>query len=71
MGHMPKAHPPLSHMKKHGYKGPRQLRGAGLGGFRNAKRFGGGEHEGMRGAKRPHASPMKPPSIGVPRPTPK
>lgn len=64
---MTRAHAHLSVMKKHGYKGPRQSHGAGFGGFRNAKRFGGGEHEGVRGAKRPHASPSKQPSIGVPR----
>jgi len=45
------AGPPVWAMKKHGYQGPRQSHGAGFGGFRNAKRFGGGEHEGVRGAK--------------------
>lgn len=66
---MPPAQSPLSIMKKHGYKGPRQSHGAGFGGFRNAKRFGGGEHEGVRGGKRPHTNPPKLPSNGVSRTT--
>jgi hypothetical protein len=58
-------------MKKHGYKGPRQSHGAGFGGFRNAKRFGGGEHEGVRGGKRTHIAQSVQPKIGVRRTTPK
>lgn len=50
---------PVSRMKKHGYKGPRQSHGSGFGGFRNAKRFGGGEHEGVRGGKSAKSGPPR------------
>lgn len=69
---MAAAHAPLWCMKRHGYKGPRQSHGAGFGGFRNAKRFGGGEHEGVRGAKCTGGSPpRRKASDRVPRETPK
>lgn len=56
-------------MKKHGYKGPRQSHGAGFGGFRNAKRFGGGNHEGVRGAKGAKGVPRRAPTASAARAT--